>query len=145
MGPSGQTPDPQLPQPAGDRGGQGPGAEAFQLGQRRAELRLLVAVGEGGGGLIGAAEGPPAVGRGVQVAGHLQGERLGGVREPDGREPVGSAQPPQPEGKLAGRPGVALGPLGQVERVLHHRPGRGRIASEPGRLGPGGRHWTEPL
>jgi hypothetical protein len=50
------SPGPKLPQLAGDRGGQRPGAEALELGQRRAELRLLVAVGEGSSGLERAAE-----------------------------------------------------------------------------------------
>src|SRR4030095_7768776 len=49
------------------------GAEALELDQRRAEVRLLVAVGEGSGGLVRAAERSPAAGRSGPVTGHLQG------------------------------------------------------------------------
>ena len=103
-GPSRQAPDPQLPQLAGDQGAQGPGAQPLELGQRRAELWLLVAAGQGVGGLVGAAERSPARGRGVPGTGHLQRERLGrGVREPAGSG-AGRVRPAASARRQARRP-----------------------------------------
>ena len=85
-----QARTPSSPQPAGDRGGKGPGAEPLQLGQGRAQLALLIAVGEGAGGLVRAAERPPALGRGLPVAGHLQH----GSATPSASPPAGSRSGP---------------------------------------------------
>jgi hypothetical protein len=139
-GPSRQAPDPQLPQFAGDRSGQGSSAQLLELGQRRAELRLLVAVDEGGGGLVGAAERPPAGGRGTPVARHLQRERLGRGRPGPRWLGAGRARPAATARRQARRPASAnSGPPsarpGQAPPPPFRAPRPDRLPARPPRPG----------
>jgi hypothetical protein len=134
-----QPPHAELPQPPGHDRRRRPRPQPQQLLQGAAQRLLLVGVGQGERGLVGAAGLAPAPGRPLPLAGELQ--RVP-VRDA-GRDRTAEAGAPAPVDQLTGQqPPVAL--QGERQDALGRLGDGAGVALQPGGLGPGRRDRRQP-